>query len=164
MWPCGTRILPFLTTSSTTALAQGLTLRTNCAHTLPAHYSLFLTQPLGFCSLTQTMYSSAYDSLSIRVKIKTIKWDFPGSSVGDPTCLGAAKSMSHNCQACALEPGSYNCQAHVPQLLKPPQPRASAPQERPPQWEACAPQWRVDPAHYKSRKAPAVMQIQQSHK
>ena len=37
----------------------------------------------------------------------------------DPTCRGAAKPVSHNYRACALEPVSHNYLAHVPQLLKP---------------------------------------------
>ena len=37
----------------------------------------------------------------------------------DPTCRGAAKPMCNNYWACALEPVSHNCWAHVPQLLKP---------------------------------------------
>ena len=42
----------------------------------------------------------------------------------DPTCRGATKPVHHNYWACA--------------------PRACAPQqEKPPQWEARAPQWRV---------------------
>ena len=46
----------------------------------------------------------------------------------DPTCRGATKHLSHNYWA------------HVP--------RAHAPQqEKPPQWEAHAPQWRVAPTH-----------------
>ena len=53
----------------------------------------------------------------------------------------AAEQLSHNYQACALEPGSHNYWAHVLQLLKPVHPRARAPQqEKPPQWEVRAPQ------------------------
>ena len=37
----------------------------------------------------------------------------------DPTCCGATKPVRHNYWACALEPASHNCWAHVPQLLKP---------------------------------------------
>ena len=51
----------------------------------------------------------------------------------DPTCLGAAKSVSHNHWACALEPTSHNYWAHVP--------RARAlQQEKLLQWEAHSPQ------------------------
>ena len=61
----------------------------------------------------------------------------------DPTCPGAAKPVSHNYWA------------HEPQLPSPCDtttearvPRARAPQQdKPPQWEACAPQARVAPAH-----------------
>ena len=35
----------------------------------------------------------------------------------DPTCHGATKPVCHNHWACALEPGSCNYWAHVPQLL-----------------------------------------------
>ena len=87
----------------------------------------------------------------------------------DPTCRGATKPVCYNYWACALEPASHNYWAHAPQLWKPvhsrarvPQllnlhaataeactPRARAPQqEKPPQWEARAPQWRVAPAHH----------------
>ena len=85
----------------------------------------------------------------------------------DPICCGATKPVHHNYWACALEPVSHNYWAHVPQLLKPtisgahmPQllspcaatteacaPRARAPQEKPPQWEAHTPQRRVAPTH-----------------
>ena len=37
----------------------------------------------------------------------------------DPTCHRATKPMRHNSWACALEPTSHNCWAHMPQLLKP---------------------------------------------
>ena len=42
-----------------------------------------------------------------------------------PTCCGATKPMHHNYQACAIDPGSHNYWAHMPQLLKPALPRAS---------------------------------------
>ena len=72
----------------------------------------------------------------------------------DPTCHGATKPVRHNYWAWALEPMSHNYWARVPQLLSPHAttteahvPRAGAPQqEKPPQWEAHAPQWRVAPA------------------
>ena len=63
----------------------------------------------------------------------------------DPTCHGASKPVCHNYWTCALEPGSCNCWAHVPQLRKPTHPRASTPQEKPPQWEARAPQLESSP-------------------
>ena len=84
----------------------------------------------------------------------------------DPTCRGATKPVCHNDWACALEPTSHNywacmpqrlslrSRAHEPQLLslratttEAHVPRAQAPQEKPPQWEARAPQRRVAPAH-----------------
>ena len=49
--------------------------------------------------------------------------------------------MSHNSWVCALEPGSHNYRAHMPQLPKPKGPSADALQEeKPTQWEARAPQ------------------------
>ena len=66
----------------------------------------------------------------------------------DPTCRGATKPVHHNYL-------SLRSRAHVPQRLSPRAttteacaPRACAPEEKPPQWEACAPQQRVDPAHH----------------
>ena len=72
----------------------------------------------------------------------------------DPTCCGATKPVRHNYWACALEPESHNYWACKPQLLKPVchnywarEPRAHAlQQEKSPQWEACAPQWRPNVA------------------
>ena len=37
----------------------------------------------------------------------------------DSICLGATKPMRPNYWACTLEPGSCNCWAHQPQVLKP---------------------------------------------
>ena len=37
----------------------------------------------------------------------------------DPTCCGAAGPVHHGCWACALEPASCSCWAHVTQLLRP---------------------------------------------
>ena len=52
----------------------------------------------------------------------------------DPTCHRATK------------PGTCNCWAHVPQLLKPACPRARAlHQEQPPQWKPCTPQLESSP-------------------
>ena len=65
----------------------------------------------------------------------------------DPACRGATKPVHHNYWTSLLEPASHNYWARVPQLLKPACPGAHAlQQEKPPQWEACAPQWRVAPA------------------
>ena len=56
----------------------------------------------------------------------------------DPTCRGATKPVSHNYWACTLEPACHNYWALVL--------RAGAPQqEKPPQWEARALQWRAAP-------------------
>ena len=48
----------------------------------------------------------------------------------DPICHGATKPVGHNYWACAQEPGSHSCWAHVLQLLRPARPRARAPQQR----------------------------------
>ena len=57
----------------------------------------------------------------------------------DPTCYRTGKARLHSCWACALEPGSRNCWAHVPQPWRLQSPRARAPQqEKPPQREATA--------------------------
>ena len=70
-------------------------------------------------------------------RVRALVWE-------NPTCHGATKPVSHNYWACALEPASHNYWIHAPQLLKPAHPRAHAlQQEKPPQWEARAPQWRV---------------------
>ena len=67
----------------------------------------------------------------------------------DPTCLGATKPVRHSYWDCALEPASHNYWAHIPQLLKPAhlEPVLCTQQEKPLQWEACATQQRVAPAH-----------------
>ena len=78
----------------------------------------------------------------------------------DPTCGGATKPVSHNYWA------------HVPQLLSPRAtttevraPRARAPQqEKPPQWEAQAPQWRIAPLAATRESLCAAMKTQQSQK
>ena len=62
----------------------------------------------------------------------------------DPTCLGATKPVHHNYWACALGPPSHNCWSPRATTTEARVPRAHAPQqEKPPQWEARAPQWRV---------------------
>ena len=65
----------------------------------------------------------------------------------DPTCRGATKPVHHNYWACALEPASHNYRSPWATTAEAHGPRARAPQqEKPPQWEARAPQWRVAPA------------------
>ena len=65
----------------------------------------------------------------------------------DPTCRGATKPVHHNYWACALEPVSHNYWSPHTTTTEDRMPRAHAPQqEKPPQWEARAPQWRVAPA------------------
>ena len=62
----------------------------------------------------------------------------------DHTCLGATKPVCHSYWTCAPALKSHSYWAHRPQLmspqaatLKPAHPRSRAPQEEPPQWEAC---------------------------
>ena len=65
----------------------------------------------------------------------------------DPTCRRATKPVCHNYWACALEPASHNYWSPRATTTEARAPRAPAPQqEKPPQWEARAPQWRVAPA------------------
>ena len=67
----------------------------------------------------------------------------------DPTCRGATKPVCHNYWACDLEPASHNYWAHSAAATEAHVPRACAlQQKKAPQWEACAPQWRVAPAHH----------------
>ena len=68
----------------------------------------------------------------------------------DPTCQGATKPMCHNYWACALEPGSRNYWAHEATA------EARAPQEKPPQWEACAPQLESSPCYLQLEKSPST--------
>ena len=65
----------------------------------------------------------------------------------DPTCRRATKPVRHSYWACALEPASHNYWGLYATATEAHMPRARAPQqEKPPQWEARAPQWRVAPA------------------
>ena len=60
----------------------------------------------------------------------------------DPTCRGAAKPVRHSYWACEphlLSPRATTTEARVPRAC-------ALQQEKPPQWEAGAPQWRVAPA------------------
>ena len=69
----------------------------------------------------------------------------------------ATKPMSHTCQAWA-QSRNHNYLDRVPQLLKPPGPRACALQQgRPLQRQACALQWRIAPAPTEQRKAYTAM-------
>ena len=45
-------------------------------------------------------------------RVQALVWE-------DPTCRRAAKLVSHNYWACALEPTSHNYWALMPQLLEP---------------------------------------------
>ena len=58
----------------------------------------------------------------------------------DPTCRRATKPVHHNYWARALDPRATTTEARVPRAC-------ALQQEKPPQWEACAPQWRVAPTH-----------------
>ena len=59
----------------------------------------------------------------------------------------AAEQLSPCAWAWALEPTCHNYWAHVLQLLKPARLEPMLCNEKPPQWEACAPQRKVAPAH-----------------
>ena len=78
-------------------------------------------------------------------RVRALVWE-------DPTCRGAAKPVSHNYWACALGPVSHNHWACVPHLPKPVCLEPVLRDEKPPQWEARAPQWRVAPARRNYRK------------
>ena len=65
----------------------------------------------------------------------------------DPTCRGVTKPVHHNYWACALGSASHNYWSPCATTTGARVPRACAPQqEKPPQGEARAPQWRVAPA------------------
>ena len=75
----------------------------------------------------------------------------------DPTCQGASMPMCHY-WACALEGGSYNYWAHMPQLLKPAHHRACAVQQDTPlQWEAHTQQLESSPCLSQLEKAGTPM-------
>ena len=58
-----------------------------------------------------------------------------------PSCHGSKKPVHHSSWVWTLEAGSYSYWAHMPELLKPPSPTASAQQqEKPLQWEDYEPQ------------------------
>ena len=65
----------------------------------------------------------------------------------NPTCHRAAKFPCYNCGACsrAGELQLLSPRAAAPEARAP---KAQEPQEKPPQWEDCARQWRVAPAHH----------------
>ena len=63
----------------------------------------------------------------------------------DPTCRRATKPVRYNYWARALEHASHNYWACAPWARAPQQ-------EKPLQWEACAPQGSVAPAHRNERK------------
>ena len=82
----------------------------------------------------------------------------------DSTCSGAAELMCHSYWACAPEPGSRNCWAHV-LLLKPMCPRASAlQQEKPLQREACTLQLKSSPHSPQLEENLAAMKTEHSQK
>ena len=71
----------------------------------------------------------------------------------DPTCRGATKPVRHDYWACTLEPACRNYWSPCATTTEARAPRAHVPQqEKPPQWEACATQRRVAPAHRTQRK------------
>ena len=63
-----------------------------------------------------------------------------------PHAAGATKPVRHNYWACALEPVSHNYWSPRATTTEARVPRAPAPQQKPPQWEARARQGRVAPA------------------
>ena len=66
----------------------------------------------------------------------------------DPTCRGATKPVGHNYWACVLwGPRAATTEAH--------EPRASAPQEKPLQWEGRAAEGRIAPLSPQLEKARA---------
>ena len=82
----------------------------------------------------------------------------------DPTCLRATKPRHPNHWACAPEPGSCNCWAHVPQLPKLEHPGARAPQqEKPPQWGAHVPQLEKSPMQQRRRSTVKKQQNANHH-
>ena len=79
-------------------------------------------------------------------QVRALVWE-------DPTCRGAKKPVCHNYWACALECTSHNYWARHATTTEACVPRAHTPQQRkPPQWEACAPQWRPNAAKNKINK------------
>ena len=63
-----------------------------------------------------------------------------------PLAIEQPSPVCHSYWACALEPRSHNCWAHMKQLLKASGPRARAmQQEKPLPWEACIPQLESSP-------------------
>ena len=83
----------------------------------------------------------------------------------DPTCCGATIPVCHDYWTCALEPGSHNSWALVPQLLKPRCPIAHVlQQEQPLQWEICVPQLESSPHSHNYRKTSAATKTQHSQK
>ena len=78
---------------------------------------IFITKPNFWASLVAQWLRICLPMQGTRVR--ALVWE-------DPTCHGAAGSMSHNYWACASG--------------------ACAPQQERPQWEARAPQWGVTPA------------------
>ena len=90
-------------------------------------------------------------------QVRALVWE-------DPTCRGATKPVRHNYWACALEPTSHNYWARMPQLWKPARPEPVLRNEKPPQWEARAPQWRVAPLATTRESSRAATKTQRSQK
>ena len=90
--------------------------------------------------------------------LKLLNWDFPGGAVVKNPLASAGHTglipgsgrshMPQSNQARAPQLPNLHSRAREPQLLSPraTTTEAHAPQQKPPQWEACAPQRRVAPA------------------
>ena len=96
------------------------------------------------------------------------KADFPGGLVDKTSPAGntgsipgagrfhvlwwTTKPMCHSYWAHTLQPMSHNCWAQCGAITEACAPRACAPQQKPPQWDARTPQWREAPAGCNYRK------------
>ena len=71
------------------------------------------------------------------------------ANIGDVGSIpaGHAKPIHHNYWSCALEPGSYNHQAQMLQVLKAVHPVACAPRQEKPQKKPMHCNGRAAPAH-----------------
>ena len=130
-----------LTDKSPLPLAEDF--KSQCLTTSSSFFCFFFFPLLRVTHLrTKAIKSKQWASLVAqwwRTRLSTQETQVQSPVWEDPTCCGATMCMCHNYWACALEPGSCNYWAHVPQLLKATHPWARAlQQEKPQQWEACA--------------------------
>ena len=84
-----------------------------------------------------------------KIKVPSLVWE-------DPTCRRATKPLDHIYWACVLK-------AWEPQLLTPHtatiEATTTVPQEKPPQWEACAPQQRPRAAEMMIILSPSTQEL-----